>query len=130
MPTATRSKQGGVKRMNYSNFEQGQIIIAPISFSNQIGAKIRPALVMSMKKYNQNSDDIVVFKVTSKGGDYPFDISLKESDVNEGKLKYESSIQVDFPVVIEKRSITGKIGKIPPEKLSEVKQKMREFYEL
>ena len=114
--------------MNYSSFEQGQIVVAPIPFSSQIVGKIRPALVISNSEHNSKSDDIIVLKITSKGKDYPFDVLLKEKDCEEGKLKEESVIQADFPVVIEKTSITQKVGKISTPKLQEVKQKIRQLY--
>jgi mRNA interferase MazF len=116
--------------MNSSSFEQGEIIVAPIPFSNQFSAKIRPALIISKKEYNNKTEDIIVLKITSKGKDYPFDIELKEKDLIAGKLTCESVIQADFPVVIEKRSITQSIGKISVQKLKEVKQKIKELYEL
>ena len=116
--------------MNYSNFEQGEIIVAPIPFSSQFSAKIRPALIISKKEYNNKTEDIIVLKITSKGQSYPFDVELKENDLSEGKLTYESVIQTDFPVVIDKRGITQSIGKISNQKLKEVKQKIKGLYEL
>jgi len=116
--------------MNSLSFEQGEIITAPILFSSQIGAKPRPALILSSKRYNQASDDIVVLKITSKGKDYPFDVQLTDKDMAEGELKYESVIQADFPVVIEKQIIMQKIGKIKEQKLGEVKQKLKELFNL
>ncbi len=62
--------------MNSLSFEQGEIVVAPIPFSSQFSAKIRPALVISKKAYNNKSEDIIVLKVTSKGKDYPFDVEL------------------------------------------------------
>lgn len=116
--------------MNSLSFEQGQIIIAPIPFANQVEAKTRPALVLSNKAYNDFSEDIIVLKVTSKLKDYPFDISLLEKDLVLGKLKSESVIQADYPVVIEKKSIQNKIGTISSSKLQEVKQKIKELFEI
>jgi len=116
--------------MNCSSFEQGEIVVAPIPFSSQFSAKIRPALIISKKEYNSKTGDIIVLKITSKGKDYPFDIELKEKDLTAGKLTYESVIQADFPVVIEKRSVAQSIGKISNQKLKEVKQKIKELYGL
>ncbi|MEK6958838.1 MAG: type II toxin-antitoxin system PemK/MazF family toxin [archaeon] len=117
--------------MRYSSFEQGDIVVAPIPFSNLIKVKLRPALVMSPKGRNQSSEDLIVLKITSKGKDYPFDVSLKEkNDLSEGTLEQESVIQADFPVVIEKISVKQTIGKISKQKLAEVKKKMVELYEL
>jgi len=116
--------------MNSSSFEQGEIIVAPIPFSSQISAKIRPCLIISRKEYNNKTEDIIVLKITSKGKDYPFDIELKRKDLTKGELTQESVIQADFPVVIEKRSVTQSIGKISNQKLKEVKQKIKELYGL
>jgi mRNA interferase MazF len=116
--------------MNSSSFEQGQIIVAPIPFADYMAGKIRPALVISKKEYNEKSEDLIVLKITSKEKSYPFDVKLGEADLATGKLKQESVIQADFPVVIEKKSITQNIGKISDKKLAEVKQKLKELYEL
>lgn len=123
-------KEDGAKRMNSSSFEQGEIVVAPIPFSSQFSAKVRPALVISKKAYNDKSEDIIVLKVTSKGKNYPFDVELSAKDLAAGKLKHESVIQADFPVVIEKQSISQEIGKISAQKLKEVKQKIKELYGL
>ncbi|MFH1588206.1 MAG: type II toxin-antitoxin system PemK/MazF family toxin [Candidatus Diapherotrites archaeon] len=116
--------------MSSSSFEQGEIVIAPIPFSNLIEAKIRPALIISNREYNKSSEDIIVLKITSKVKDYPFDIELNEKDISEGTLKEESVIQTDFPVVIEKRSIAKPVGKITKQKLNEVKEKIKELYSI
>ena len=114
--------------MSSSSFEQGEIVVAPIPFSSQVSAKLRPALVISKKTYNNKSEDVIVLKVTSKGKDYPFDVELSVNDFLSGKLKHESVVQADFPVVIEKQSVSKKIGKISNQKLKEVKQKIKELY--
>jgi len=116
--------------MNYSNFEQGEIITAPIPFSNLVEVKLRPALIISPKKYNNKSDDIIILKITSKGKDYPYDVNLHANDIEDGELHAESVIQADFPVVIETQQIVKRIGKISKEKLKEVKNKICELYEL
>jgi mRNA interferase MazF len=116
--------------MNSSNFEQGEIITAPIPFSNLVEVKLRPALIISPKKYNNQSDDIIILKITSKGKNYPFDIDLFPSDIENGELHAESVIQTDFPVVIEKHQIAKRIGKITKSKLNEVKEKISELYEI
>ena len=116
--------------MNSSNFEQGEIVVAPIPFAGFSDTKIRPALVISAGGYNQKSEDVIVLKITSKFKEYPLDVTLKSGDLTAGELRQESVIQTDFPVVIEKRSITQTIGKISNQKLSEVKQKIRELYAL
>ena len=116
--------------MSSLNFKQGDVVVAPVPFSNQATAKLRPALVMSPQDVNARSDDLVVFKITSKGRDYPFEVLLTEADVQNGKLKQESVVQIDFPVVIEQQAVKERVGNITSEKLAQVKQKTRSFYQL
>ena len=116
--------------MSSLNFEQGDIVVAPIPFSNLVQAKIRPVLVISGEKFNSSSEDLIVLKITSKEKNYPFDVLLKAVDLSKGKLTQESTIMADFPIVIEKISAQQIIGKITPNKLNEVKQKLIELYEL
>jgi mRNA-degrading endonuclease toxin of MazEF toxin-antitoxin module len=116
--------------MSSSSFEQGDIIVALIPFSNLVQAKIRPALVISGKRFNSTSEDLIVLKITSKEKNYPFDVSLNPNDLDFGKLTQESAIMADFPIMIEKQNAKQTIGKISWKKLSEVKEKMKELYEL
>ena len=111
------------------SFEQGDIVVADIVFSSQIGAKQRPAIVMSSTAYNRRSADIVVFKVTSKGKGHPFDVPLAQQGLEEGTLKVESAIQADFPVVIETES-AKRIAKAKPQTVTAVKQKIAELFAL
>jgi mRNA interferase MazF len=115
---------------NYSNFEQGDIVIANIAYSQQIGFKKRPVLIISNTKYNQKSGDIIVTSISSTEIKSKYDIKLTNKDLEEGELNLESKILTDFPTTIEKELIKDKIGKITKEKLEEVKQKIRELYEL
>lgn len=111
-------------------FEPGDIVVADIIFSSQTGAKLRPALVVSSKRYNSRSDDAVVLKITSKSKDYPFDVSISQQDLAEGALKMESVIQADFPVVIDQSLVKQKIGEVNAQTLARVKAKMKELFEM
>lgn len=115
---------------NSLNFEQGDIVVALLLFSEQIGVKRRPALVISNSKFNKKSDDLILLKITSKGHKTDYDVPLNPKDIEEGKLKTESQIMVDNPVTTYKQLIDSKIGKISNQKLNEVKQKIKELYEL
>jgi mRNA interferase MazF len=116
--------------MNSLNFKQGDIVIAELLYSEQIGLKIRPAIVISSTSYNKNSDDIILLKITSSDKKTKYDISLKKEDMSMGKLKRKSSIMIDNPVTTYKGIIKSKVGKINEKKLKEVKEKMCELYEI
>lgn len=112
----------------YSNFEQGDIIIADLPYSDQTGAKRRPALVMSNSEYNRGSKDIVVLKITSKRRESQYCIKMANEDLTGGKLKVESYILADKPVTISKEMVEAKVCRALPKKLAEVKEKTEEFY--
>ncbi|MFH1663631.1 MAG: type II toxin-antitoxin system PemK/MazF family toxin [archaeon] len=116
--------------MNSLNFEQGDLVVADLMFSEQIGVKRRPALVISNSKFNRESDDLILFKITSRGSKTKYDVLLTSKDLENGQLKTESQIMTDNPVTVYKKLIETKIGKISKQKLKEVKQKIKELYEL
>lgn len=116
--------------MNSLNFEQGDIVIAQLLYSEQIGLKVRPGLVISNTKYNKSSDDIILLKITSSEKKTKYNLTLKKEDMQIGKLKAESTIMIDNPVTTYKGVIQTKVGKITETKLNEVKNKLCELYEL
>ncbi len=116
--------------MNYSIFEQGDVVVARLLFSEQVGSKRRPALVISSSMYNQESSDIILLKITSTNRPHPFDVQLNAMDLADGKLKKVSQIMVDNPQTAYKGIIENKIARINPAKLLEIKEKMKELYEI
>lgn len=113
-----------------SSFKQGDIVVAQILFSEQIGVKRRPALVISNSDYNKKSDDLILLKITSRGKRTDFDVLLTQRDLAEGTLKVESQIMVDNPVTAYKKIISEKIATVNQKKLKEVKQKIKKLYGL
>ncbi|MCX6803526.1 MAG: type II toxin-antitoxin system PemK/MazF family toxin [Candidatus Diapherotrites archaeon] len=116
--------------MSSLNFEPGEIVVAQILYSEQIGIKTRPALVVSNAKYNKDSEDVILLKITSKSKQTKYDIELTNSDLVNGELAKESMIMADNPVTTYKEMITTKIGKISKEKLNQVKEKLAELFEI
>ncbi len=113
-----------------SSFEQGDIAVADIVYSQQFGFKRRPVLVISNTNYNKTSLDLIVVSISSTPPKSKYDLKLDNSDLVEGELRTESKIIVDFPTTIEKTLALQKIGKISARKLKELKQKLSELYEL
>lgn len=115
---------------NYSNFKQGDIVVAELPFAEQTGWKRRPALVISNSEYNKDSEDLILLKITSKELETKFDVIFNNQDLIEGELSVESKIMVDNPVTTYLNLIDKKIAKLSEKKLLEVKQKMIELYKL
>ena len=129
MHTGDWQKRGKMQK-NSSSFEQGDILIADIAYSQQFGFKRRPVLVISNTNYNRSTADLIVASISSTQPNSKYDLKLSNSDLAEGELRTESKIIVDFPTTIEKTLIPQKIGKISEQKLKEVKEKLKELYEL
>ncbi|MCX6801851.1 MAG: type II toxin-antitoxin system PemK/MazF family toxin [Candidatus Diapherotrites archaeon] len=115
---------------NSSSFEQGNIVVADILYSQQVGCKRRPVLIISNSDFNRQSADIIVLSISSTPARAKYDVELENKDLEKGELRTESKILADFPTTIEKAVVSQEIGKISKQKLNEVKQKLKELYEL
>ena len=49
-----------------SRFSFGDVVLVPIPFTDQSGAKKRPAVVVSTSSYNASRRDIVIMAITSQ----------------------------------------------------------------
>jgi len=49
-----------------SRFEFGDVVLVPFPFTDQSGAKKRPAAVVSIAGYNTSRRDIVIMAITSR----------------------------------------------------------------
>lgn len=47
-------------------YEQGDVLLVPFPFTDQSGAKQRPAVVLSHSSYNQAHPDVILAPVTSQ----------------------------------------------------------------
>jgi mRNA interferase MazF len=68
---------------------KGEVVIIPFPFSDLSGTKRRPALVIA----DWGSDDIMLCQITSKLKHDGYEIELKDSDFENGKLPLESNIR-------------------------------------
>ena len=44
----------------------GDVVLAPFPFTDQLGAKKRPAVIISSKAYNTNRLELVIMAITSQ----------------------------------------------------------------
>ena len=95
--------------------EQRDLILVPFPFSDQSGRKVRPVIVISNNKFNQNSEDILVAGVTSNISKEKYNILLKSKDLEQGSLATECCVKCENIVKIDKEIVIRKIGKIKKE---------------
>jgi len=51
--------------MTGSTYRRGDVVWVPFPFSDQLGGKERPALVLSTDQYNQSQDDVLLVQISS-----------------------------------------------------------------
>ena len=115
---------------NYSIFNQGDIIVLPVPFSDQTNTKLRPALVISNSQFNNKYPDLILLKITSIGHSLPYDIKLTKKDLIIGDLIKESTINCGFLITANKNIIKQKIGTISKNKLDQTKDRLKLLFEL
>ncbi|MCE8425358.1 MAG: type II toxin-antitoxin system PemK/MazF family toxin [Candidatus Methanoperedens sp.] len=109
--------------------KQGSIILVDFSYSNLKEAKFRPALVISNSEYNEDSIDIVVLRVTSRGRDRKWDIEILKNDIAAGTIDIEPSyIKIDSLYTVEKNIIRKVVARLKEGKIKEIRQKLLELF--
>jgi mRNA interferase MazF len=116
--------------MSSLTIKQGDILVLDIPFSDFSETKKRPTLVISSTRYNQQFQDIIVASITSQPHDQQFHVRLSQIDLVDGQLKRNSSVKADHPTTVHKKLIERRVGAVSVKKLAEIKQKMKELYEL
>lgn len=81
-------------------------------------AKVRPALVVSPKSYNQKTSLAIMCPVTSVSKDYPFEVKISEGEVT-GVVLSDHVRSLDWKV----RNVKL-IGKVKSKVISEVQTKL------
>ncbi len=105
---------------------QGDIVLMNFPYTDLSKTKLRPALVLSNKKYNTKKN-LLLSAISTKKGDKNFAIALKNKDIEEGELLKESYIRLHNIFTLEKRLIIKKIGKVKKEKCEIIMQKIISF---
>lgn len=99
---------------------QRDLLLVPFPFSDQLGRKVRPVIVMSNEEFNENSEDVIVIGVTSNMSRDRYTLPLASKDLEEGKLLTTSYIKVENILKLDKGLIIKKIGKITKDKFKKI----------
>jgi mRNA interferase MazF len=111
------------------SIKQGSIVLVDFSYSNLKETKFRPALVISSSEYNEDSIDVVVLRVTSRGRDRKWDLEILKNDVAEGTIDIEPSyIKVDSLYTVEKNIVRKVVARLKEGKIKEIRQQLLELF--
>ena len=115
---------------NFSSFREGDIVVLELPFTDLIGRKLRPVLVLSCEELNRVSADLIVAKISSSSHLPDFEVKITSDDLEEGKLKKTSYIHCHSIFTVEKTLIFRKVGKLKPEKIIEVKNVVKRVFDV
>jgi mRNA interferase MazF len=109
------------------NFKPTDIVTLNLPFSDLVGSKLRPVLVISSDKFNKDSNDVIVLKITGSFFHTDWEIEITNNDLIGGKLKKRSYIDTGFIFTVEKSIIHNKIGEISLSMKDRVSKKLIEI---
>ncbi|WP_202318608.1 type II toxin-antitoxin system PemK/MazF family toxin [Archaeoglobus neptunius] len=112
------------------SYKEGDIVILELPFTDLIGKKLRPVLVLSSENLNRISSDFIVAKISSSHHLPDFEVELTPRDLEEGKLKKTSYVHCHSIFTIERNLIIKKVGRLKQQKLFEVKNIIRRVFNL
>jgi len=110
--------------------EQGDLVLAPFPFSDQSGRKIRPAIVVSNKQFNNFSEDVIVVGVTSNMIRNKYTLDLTNSDLDFGTLTVFCCIKPENIMILDKSLIKKRIGKVKKNKMKAIFDKITGLIEV
>ena len=96
-------------------FDQGEIVLIPVPFTDLSSQKRRPVIVISSDAYNQRSLDIIVVAMTSNPAVAPFSFQFTAADLIEGALNRPGMVRVDKIYTLAQSIVVKKFAKVSPE---------------
>jgi len=104
-------------------FVAGDLLVVSFPFSNLIGVKRRPVLVLKCPK----GDDLIVLQITGSSYEKSVEVLIKEKDFLKGSLKRDSFVRIDKIASIEKSLIKYKIGSLNKNSFSNILNEVCSF---
>lgn len=101
-----------------TSIKKGDIVLIEFPFSDGVGSKSRPAMVLSGDKVHEKGD-ILAVQITSKQRDDSLNIPLTEQDL-ERPLPLTSFVRVHKIFVIEATLVRRVISRVHAQKYAEV----------
>ena len=97
-------------------FAKGDVVVAPLDFSDFSNFKRRPALVIAAPK----GFDPILCMIASRGRGDGYDVVLIKTDFESGGLRTDSFVRACHLFSIDEGIIEYQVGKLHDEKVQEV----------
>ena len=106
-------------------FNQRDIVLIPIPFTDLTSIKKRPVIIISNNIYNKNNLDIVVVALTSNLiFDNEYCIEINNHNLENGELPNRSQIRCDKIYTLSKNIVAKKFNRINQETYALITQKL------
>jgi mRNA interferase MazF len=103
-------------------FQRGDVVLIPFPFTDLSAKRVRPAIVVSVPEYEQNTGDIIVAQVTSRQHSLPTDYALQ--DWQFAGLLRPSVVKVKL-ATINAALVQFRTGRLSDRDLEEVDKRLR-----
>jgi mRNA interferase MazF len=103
-------------------FQRGDVVLIPFPFTDLSAKRVRPAIVVSVPEYEQNTGDIIVAQVTSRQHSLPTDYALQ--DWQFAGLLRPSVVRVKL-ATINAALVQFRTGRLSDRDLEEVNKRLR-----
>jgi mRNA interferase MazF len=103
-------------------FQRGDVVLIPFPFTDLSAKRVRPAIVVSVPEYEQNTGNIIVAQVTSRQHSLPTDYALQ--DWQFAGLLRPSVVRVKL-ATINAALVQFRTGRLSDRDLEEVDKRLR-----
>ncbi len=110
-------------------YNQRDIVLIPVPFTDLTSKKVRPAIVVSNNQYNHRSDDMLIVGVTSVLGNEPYSLDLTNEQMEEGTLPIPSKIRCDKLYLLKNKIAIRKYGKVNTKIQQLIQQQIKKLVE-
>lgn len=117
-------------RSGKATYRQRDILLTRFPFSDLVGSKVRPVLVLSNDAYNKRFSDVLICAITSRSASHEYAIDLAETDLDQGILKVQSKVRADTITSIEQEIVLKKIGQVKKDKYRQVVNLVQELIKI
>ena len=93
-------------------YNQGDILLVPLPFTDLSSQKRRPVLVLFKNEYNDTADDVIVADITYNVDKKPYIVVLTNDDMEVGSLKVDSCVRADKIYTLSKDIVVRRFGKV------------------
>lgn len=105
-------------------FEQGEIVLVPVPFTNLRASKKRPVLVLSNTSYNSKSRDFLCCGITSNKNNVRHSVLIENKDLLSGSLPKPSRVKFNTVFTLEKSIVIGSFGNVRADIMERVKKEL------